>query len=58
MSRKTFLCLALALLLGACGVTPEAVKKEERAAKTYEFDWPREGVRARLEYGTLQSSRH
>lgn len=54
MSRQTLPCLTLALLLGACGVTPDA--GNGRAAKTYKFDWPREGIRATLEYRTLQSS--
>jgi hypothetical protein len=51
MSKKTALCLVFALLLGACGVTPEA----EKAARTYKFDWPREGIRATLEYRTVQA---
>lgn len=51
MSKRTFACLAFAMSLGACGVTPEAEKK----ASTYQFDWPREGVRATLEYRTVQA---
>lgn len=51
MSKRTLACLALVLSLGACGVTPEA----EKADRTYKFDWPREGVRATLEYRTVQA---
>ncbi|NWG75509.1 MAG: hypothetical protein HXY24_13020 [Rubrivivax sp.] len=51
MSKKTGLCLVFALSLGACGVTPEV----EKAARTYKFDWPGEGIRATLEYRTVQA---
>ena len=51
MSKKTALCMALALVLVACGVTPEA----EKAARTYKFDWHGEGIRATLEYRTVQA---
>jgi hypothetical protein len=49
MSKRTAPCLALALSLAGCGVTPET----DKAARTYKFDWPKEGIRARFEYGTL-----
>jgi hypothetical protein len=51
MSKKNLVCLALALALGGCGVTPE--EAAVKAARTYKFDWPREGIRATLEYRTL-----
>ena len=40
--------------LGGCGVTPEA--ETEKPAKTYKFDWPKEGIRATFEYSTRQFS--
>jgi hypothetical protein len=52
MSKKTVLCLALALSLGGCGVTPET--GTGKPAKTYEFDWPKEGIRATFEYNSVQ----
>lgn len=45
-------CVVLALALAGCGVTPEAEKP--KPARTYSFDWPREGIRATFEYSTLR----
>lgn len=50
MLKKTLPCLALALSLGACGVTPE---EREVKARQFQYDWAREGIRATLEYRTV-----
>jgi hypothetical protein len=51
MSKKMRACLALALTLGGCGVSPEA----EIEPRTYRFDWPKEGIRATIEYRSVQA---
>lgn len=52
MSSRTVLCMALAMLLGGCAATPESTTG--RPAKTFKFNWPKEGIRATFEYNTLQ----
>jgi hypothetical protein len=44
--------LTVALLLGVCGIA--AAAEPGKTAKRYNIDWPGHGVRATLEYGTLQ----
>ena len=51
MSKKLLSCLALVLTLGGCAAIPE--EETAKAAKTYKFDWPKEGIRATFEYKTL-----
>jgi hypothetical protein len=52
MLKKILPCLALAVSLAGCGTTPEAEKG--KPAKTFQFDWAKEGIRATFEYHTLQ----
>lgn len=51
LPKKALASLALALALGGCGVTPEP----DRSASVHRYDWSREGIRASLEYRTVQT---
>ncbi len=51
MFKKTLPALALTIMLAACGISPEAKRKPGIQS----FDWPGEGVRATLEYRTVQA---
>lgn len=49
MPGKMLAMLALGMALGGCGVSPET----GRRPGTHSFDWPREGIRASIEYRTV-----
>ncbi len=51
MFKKTLSVLGLAAMLADCGVAPERGK----AARSYDFLWAEQGIRATLEYRTVQA---
>ncbi len=51
MSKKILAGFALAISLAACSVSPEAKRKPD----AFSFGWPREGIRAQIEYRTVQA---
>lgn len=51
MIFRTLLLLMVLLPLGGCGNTPGTDSGEP--ARSFDFDWQKEGIRARFEYGTV-----
>ncbi len=50
MLTRIALCLLFGLSLGGCGSIPET----DTVKRIYQFDWPREGIKATFQYETLQ----
>lgn len=51
MFKKTLPVLGLAAMLASCGTAPE----RDKAAKSFDFLWMEQGIRATLEYRTVQA---